>query len=464
MLKKIKKLKVRTIVFIIIGLLIVFVVASSIINSLKPMNVNVIEASCEDIYQTVDTSGEVGSLENKVYFSELDAKLGEVLVKKGDSVCKGEVLFVYDEKDLADKTEQADLKIKETQGSYDDKIMLNAVNGDRLNVANLSLDILEQQITDWENYIDALNYNIENKKASLAKEGSLLRTSLNDWSPSSEEYLNLQKLIESNTYEQSYNKDIRNWQNELDKANENLAEFKSLKNEMRNQKLTEEVTVLTEGGKEELEAKMATSMIDADNLAKACADAKDGIKSDFNGIVMSVEGIEGSTLSKGERVLTVASTEDIVIDVKLTKYDTSFVKLGQKVDITLASGNYTGTVLKINRMAEKNDSGASVVGAQVKIDNPDDSITLGLDAKVSIHVGDAKDAIVIPNDVISYGIDGTYVMTVKDGCVTKNYIKTGIANDLNTQVLDGIDSLDMIITEGFDSLEEGMKVNPVLQQ
>lgn len=462
--EKRKKIKVSKIVLGIIGLVIIFIVATSVINSMKPMSVNVSTVATGDISQTVDTSGEVTSLVKKVYFSDLDVKLGELAVKKGDSVNKGELLYKYDEKDLSDKALQADLKAKETKGSYDDKIMLNAVNGDRLSVANLSLEILEQQISDWEAYIDAMEYNIENKKASLAKEGALLRTSLNDWSPSSEEYSNLQKLIENNTYEQSYNKDIRNWQNELDKAKENLSEFKALKNEMRSQKLTEEVTVLTEGGKNELEAKTEASLIDAENTAKACENASDGIRAEFNGIVMSADAIEGSTLSKGTQILSLASTDELVVDVNLTKYDTSLVKLGQTVDITLASGKYEGKVYKINRMAEKNDSGASVVGCLIRIDNPDDSITLGLDAKVSIHVGDQKDAVIIPNEAIIYGADGIYVMLVSDGIVKKAYIKSGISNDLNTQVLEGINPGDMLIMDNLDILEEGTKVNPIIMQ
>lgn len=463
---KFRKPKKKTVIFTVIGAFIAFVVISGIINSNKPMAVNVVEISSGDISQSIDTSGNVESLNKRTYFSDFEGKLGELKVSKGDAVEKGGVLFTYDEADLANKTKQAECKLTAVNGNYDNHMMVNAVNGDRLKVAELSLDIVEQQIKDWTALVDSFEYKIEEKKAALAHEGSLLQISLIDWSsnPTSEEYQNLQKLIQQNNYEQGNNKDVRTWQKGLEEAKEQLAEFKSLKAEMKGQKMSGELAVLTAGGKAEITANMESSKIDAENILNACNMAKDGIQSEFSGIVTSVDAVEGSTLAKGSQVMTVASTEDVAVKIRLTKNDLENIKLGQSVDITTGGNSYKGVVSKVNKMAEKSESGAIVVGAEVKFTNPDNNITLGLEAKVKINVGSAKGVTLVPNEVINYATEGPFVFAVKDGIVEKRFLETGMSSDLFTEVKSGIEAKELVIKVDKEDIKEGMKVKAVLQQ
>ncbi len=443
-----------------------YLVISGLVNANKPMSVKVVEIATGDISQYIDSSGSVESKENYTYFSDFDGKLGEFKVSKGDAVEKGELLFAYDEKDLSDRTKQAEYKLAAVNGSYDNQMMINAVNGDRMKVADLSLGIVEQQITDWTALVNDLEYKISEKKASLAHEGSLLQISLVDWSdkPESEEYQNLQKLIQQNSYEQGNNKDVRIWQDALENAREQLSEFKALKSEMKGQKQSGELAVLTPGGKAELVANTEFSKIDAENTLSACKAAEGGIVAEFNGIVTSVDAIEGSTLSKGAQIMTLSSTDNVVVKIRLTKNDLENIKQGQAVDITTGGRSYKGTVSKVNKMAEKNESGATVVGAEVLIDNSDNNITLGLEAKVKIHVGEAKDVVLVPNEVINYATEGPFVYVVSDGIVEKIFIEKGMSSDLFTEVKSGLSAGDRVIRDDSGNITEGMKVNAVVGQ
>jgi len=449
----------------IVAVIVVLIVASKIINALTPMSVTTVAAEIGDISQTVDTSGAISSQTTKVYFSDVNAKLGTYNVKMGDSVKAGDVLFTYDEADLAEKQELAKLNVSAAEGSYDNSVMIDKINCARYGEATMSLDILEQQIADWDTYVKAIEKNISDKKAALAKEGSLLQISLIDWSdePYSEEYENLQKLIQENNYEQAHNKDIQIWERELADAKETLAEYKSYEAEMKSQMKSTELSKLTPGGKEEMEAKASISKIEAQNNYDNCMNVASGVCADFNGIVTTVDAVEGSTLAKGAQVLTLNSIDDVVINIKVTKYDLEKLEIGQKVDISVGGLSYEGCVDHINKMAEKNESGTSVVTATIKITNPDDKLTLGVDGKVKIHTGEVTGVVIVPNEVISYGSDGAFVYVVREGKLVMQPVEVGINNDMYSQILSGISENEQVVTGDTSYLEEGVKVTAVSQ-
>lgn len=460
-----KKPSKKVVIISVVVAVVVLILIKTVVSASKPMSVMATEVAVEDINQTVDTSGSIKSEETKVYFSPVVAQLGEIKAKKGDVVAKGDILYVYDAADLELQYELADLKVKNVEGGYEDSLMKDRMQVARLGEANMSLEILEQQINDWDAYVKAIEYNIEEKKRALAKEGELLQISLIDWEdqPMSEEYENLRKLVQENSYEQAHNKDIMIWERELADAKKQLAEFESYKSEMRGQKSSSEMGKLTPGGKEQLEASSESSKLEAQNNLDNFDLIKDGVKAEFNGVVAEVSAVEGSTLTKGAQVMTLESTDDVIIEIRLSKYDVERVREGQEVDITTGGNSYTGVVSKVNKIAEKNESGSTVVGAQIKINNPDENVIIGSEAKVKIHAATAAGAMVIPNDAIAYGADGSYVMVIRDGKLVKQFVEIGISDDMRVQVVDGLSAGEQVVTEGIDYLEEGMAVTAILQ-
>ncbi|WP_031392821.1 hypothetical protein [Kineothrix alysoides] len=68
-----------------------------------------------------------------------------------------------------------ELKLQASEGSYNSSVQKNMESIGDLGEANVNLDVLEQQITDIDNYIKELQQKVNDKKAALAYEGSLLQ-------------------------------------------------------------------------------------------------------------------------------------------------------------------------------------------------------------------------------------------------------------------------------------------------
>lgn len=207
-----KKKRRKIILFVVIGVLVLLFILSKLFGGNGAAAVvTTTQAQIGDLQQTIDTSGTVKTEESKVYFSNVDVKVGEVKVQAGDAVKAGDVLLTYDANDLAAAKERAELKKQSAEGSYLNSVQTNQEKLGDLSEASTNLEVLDQQIADTEAYIKNLEAKISKKKSDLAHEGALLQISLIDWQdqPDSDEYQNLQKLVQLNNYEQQNNEQIK---------------------------------------------------------------------------------------------------------------------------------------------------------------------------------------------------------------------------------------------------------------
>ena len=110
-------------------------------------------------------------------------------------------------------------------------------------------------------------------------------------------------------------------------------------------------------------------------------------------------------------------------------------------------------------MATTNEKGAPVIWAEVKIDNPDDNIFLGVEAKVSIETGSAKGVVSVPANAVNTGKDSTFCYVVRDGVIARQDVETGISSSEYTEIKSGLKLGDSVISELPDGFTEGMKVD-----
>ena len=335
----------------------------------------------------------------------------------------------------------------------------NQMLGD-LNEANVNLEVLDQQIADTEAYITNLENKIEQKKSDLAHFGALLQISLLDWQdqPDSDEYMNLQKMVQLNSWEQNNNEEIRGWQDELDVYNKMLSDYKEYRSEMKSQKSSAEAGKLTSGAKEEIEATNQTKEIQAQDTIDSLANVENGIKADFDGVVTDVKAVEGASVADSSELLKLESTQDVSVKVYVTKYDLEKISQGQDAVVTVAGKEYKGKVGKINKMAEKNNSGAAVVGTEVEILNPDSDIVLGVEAKIAISTARVTDCVMVPVSVVNVDMDGEFVYVVENGVLAKRRVVTGISSDTMVQISEGLAEGEGVVTSVSAGMTEGMAV------
>ena len=405
----------------------------------------------------VEVNGTVESNYQKVFYSDIDARIGKVHVKEGDFVKKGDVIISYDSEDL-DRLE-AMAKLQADQGSYNDSIQTGNRTAGLYSEAKNNLTILNAQIAETEAAITSTQSSLAERRAYYADFGAKLQVSLIEWAdkPDSDEYENLQKLVQTNAYEQQYASDIIQLQDKLNALNLQLADLKEYKAEMTSQKASTVMGLMTSGAKEQLEAvKEANELSNSEKLSDY-EQAKEGIKTDFDGIITSISAIEGSNVLRGTELVTIKSASDIVIKSSVNKYDIVNIEEGQPATVNIKNREYSGKVSRIERMTKDSGTGTGI-GIEITLDNPGDDIILGLEAKSIISTANLSEVIRIPLDALSEDEEGSYVFVAKDGKATKEFVECGIRNEEMVEITSGLSEGTLVVWKDTLELTDGMGV------
>lgn len=270
-------------------------------------------------------------------------------------------------------------------------------------------------------------------------------------------------------------KNVKNLQGELQSISEKLNEYEdSLKDSSEEMERLQTWKAKEEGIKDSSDAAIlsneAKQQLSADNnlnslnvlMTKEDINAgKSGIKADFSGIVTEVSTAAGGPAAKGGSLFSVASNEKVIVDMPVTRYDLEKLEVGQSAEITLAGKSYAGTVSKLSRLASANAKGTPVVSAEIHIEEPDENIYLGLEAKVKIEGHKAENVLVVPVETVNTGKDGSFCYVVENGLVVKKEIETGLSSATMIEVKSGLKEGDQVIRIGTELIEEGMKVTAV---
>lgn len=178
--------------------------------------------------------------------------------------------------------------------------------------------------------------------------------------------------------------------------------------------------------------------LEVKNLQELLEEGRKGIQAEFRGVISDAKVNQGATVSQGMELFTLQSTEQVCVDANISKYDFDKVKEGQKATVTLGDKEYQVTVKKISKIAIANEKGTPLIGVDVHIDNPDDGIFIGVEAKVSIQAAEAKDAPILPVEAVNIGKEGSFCYVVKDGKIAKQNVETGVTSDSYVEIKSGL--------------------------
>ena len=126
--------------------------------------------------------------------------------------------------------------------------------------------------------------------------------------------------------------------------------------------------------------------------------------------------------------------------------------------MTIGSKEYEGEVSKINKMAETNNSGAAVVGTEIKITNPDSDVILGVEAKVVISTAQESNAVLVPVTAVNVDMEGEFLYIVENNILVRRPVTTGISSDTMIQITEGLSGGEQVVTDVTANLVEGMAV------
>ena len=456
---EVRKKKRKRYIWIGVGVVILFffiVSKISAANAKMPVTTEYVEIG--DVESTISTSGKVESDVIKTYYSQIGGNIGSVPVKEGQAVKSGEVLLYFEEQSLAIASKDAQAAALTSEGSYNDSITQNSKNQARLTEATVNLEVLEQQITDYKAFIKQQETKYEDtrnaKKASLSALGMELSKRQADGEDVADEMAEYQYSVE--TLDMS--KDLVEIQRTIDDAKEILANLEEYEAEMKSQKSSTQDSIMSETTKEAKKTTNEATQLKNMQMVDYAASVESGLKADFDGVITEMKVAEGTPVTNGSALLTIASNSQVHVTINLSKSDLAKVKEGQQADVTIAGKKYEGQVSFINHVATTNANNMPVIEAQIAITNADEEIYLGVEAKVVIYAEKAEDVLLVPVEAVNADKNGDFVYIVENNLVVRKDVITGVCSDTYIEIVSGLNENDQVMTEISLDIVEGMEV------
>ena len=198
-----------------------------------------------------------------------------------------------------------------------------------------------------------------------------------------------------------------------------------------------------------------------------------------DGTVVSVQVEEGQTVNANQTTPTIVNIADlshVKMKMQIAEGDITKIKVGTPVEYsilseptkkfqttvssidpgltTLSDGSYgSSSSSKSSYSSSSSSSSAVYYYAQSIVDNKDGILRIGMTTQNELLIANVEDAIIAPSIGIKKDENGTFVYVLKDGKPVKTAVKTGIKDNLDTQIISGINEGDEIITSQGSSSE-----------
>lgn len=470
---KLSKKKKWLIIIAVLAVIVIAIVALNILVmnlSSMGMPVSVATVSQGDIAQEMDFSGTVMTEETKVYFAPVSGKIETVDVAVGDQVKTGDSLMTYNLEELQEISEETALQAKADGYGIDANMKsIQKAQSDQIEAVQ-NYDEAMQYVNHYSACLESASRQY-NEALAVKVEYDTLKATVDQYKiqqaenevPNSE-LANLITQGEARLNElsaQMAKYDYAALEGAVATCSNDLNEYKALAQQYEAQK-TDDPSLASQKAQQSVLQEL--NELSKEHAADDLETAKAGVQADFAGVVTEVDAVAGQTAAEGMQMFVLQSTEDLKVSVEVTKYDLAQLCVGQTAHLTINGNVYEGTVTKINGMAQINAAGASTVTADIHINNPDEGIYLGIEAKVKIESANVENAFIVPIACVNYDTQGAFCYVVEDGVIVRKDVEAGISSDTHIQILSGLEKGEQVITEVTTDLAEGMAVIPMPEE
>lgn len=210
-----------------------------------------------------------------------------------------------------------------------------------------------------------------------------------------------------------------------------------------------------------------TQMISAQKMVAQMRSqvSKTLIRAPFSGTIDEVFVEKGQIVAPSQQgLMRILNLGNMYVSTSVPETYIGKLKVGTEVDVFLTSlgKTYKGRVRQVGNYLNPNNRS---FGIEVSVPNPENLLRPNQVAKLKIIDYTDKNAIVVPTNVVQEdGEKNKFVFTVansngKTGTAKKVIVKVGKSSDNVTEIVSGLSANDIIVTEGVNSIADGMKLN-----
>jgi RND family efflux transporter MFP subunit len=186
---------------------------------------------------------------------------------------------------------------------------------------------------------------------------------------------------------------------------------------------------------------------------------KMNIRAPFDGVIVTLPHYtQDSRVSQGSSMVGVMNYSRMYVDINLPESNIEYVQANQSVFIThytLPDDTLSGI---ISELSPAISTETRTFKGKILIENNALKIRPGMFVKADIVVDKSESAIIIPKNIILSNRNRKYVYIVEKNTAVIRNITTGLEDEDNVEVKNGLIENDNLIIRGYETLRENSRV------
>ena len=181
-------------------------------------------------------------------------------------------------------------------------------------------------------------------------------------------------------------------------------------------------------------------------LVQKIADRK--IVASFDGIVVEMDAVEGNSVERGEKIGTLVNIDYLTAEVEVPETDVAKLEVGQTVilNFNASSTEGRGYVTGWPAIGELTSRGASIVKAQIRIDDYPPEILPNYSFTGKIQIEEPVENITVERYAIGYEDGKPYVVFAKNN--EKKYVEVEPYGRNYVKILSGLKGGEVLLQSG----------------
>jgi len=202
----------------------------------------------------------------------------------------------------------------------------------------------------------------------------------------------------------------------------------------------------------QLEEAKATRTLNEEILRKTV------LRAPFDGILGLRLLSPGDYVKDGADIVDIADISSMKVDFEIP--ETAFRQVRKDQPLTIQVDSYPGETFtgEVYAIAPTLDPDSRSLQLRARIPNPDQRLRPGMFARISLHIAEKDNALLIPEEALWPIGDKQFVYRIVDGKVAMTEIKVGYRQHGDVEVLTGLSAGDQIVTAGQMKIRDGAAV------
>lgn len=178
----------------------------------------------------------------------------------------------------------------------------------------------------------------------------------------------------------------------------------------------------------------------------------------FDGVIGKSKVNLGDYVTTGQGIVTLTDTKHLRIEYNVPEKFLPLLKSGQ--DVTITSATYPGKTFagKVSFISPTITAENRSVSLYAEVNNDNHELAAGMFVNVVQALGSEEKVIMIPARSLVPVLDGEQVFKVVDGKAFATNVVIGKRVDENVQVIQGLSSGDLVITDGQLKVKNGTPI------